>query len=148
MKLILTQEVDGLGEPGDIVEVKDGYGRNFLLPRGLATGWTKGGEKQIVQIKRARGARQIRDTETADAVRTKLESTKVTIAARAGEAGRLFGAITVGDVADAIAAAGGPTVDKRKVQIAQPIKNVGTHDVTVRLFTDVVAQVKLDVVAN
>ncbi|HEY7857959.1 MAG TPA: 50S ribosomal protein L9 [Candidatus Nanopelagicales bacterium] len=148
MKLILTQEVDGLGEPGDIVEVKDGYGRNFLLPRGLATGWTKGGEKQIVQIKRARGARQIRDTETADAVRTKLESTKVTIAARAGEAGRLFGAITVGDVADAIAAAGGPTVDKRKVQIAQPIKNVGTHDVTVRLFTDVVAQVKLDVVAS
>ena len=148
MKLILTQEVDGLGEPGDIVEVKDGYGRNFLLPRGLATGWTKGGEKQIVQIKRARGARQIRDTETAAAVRTKLESTKVTIAARAGEAGRLFGAITVGDVADAIAAAGGPTVDKRKVQIAQPIKNVGTHDVTVRLFTDVVAQVKLDVVAS
>ena len=148
MKLILTQEVDGLGEPGDIVEVKDGYGRNFLLPRGLATGWTKGGEKQIAQIKRARGARQIRDTETAAAVRTKLESTKVTIAARAGAAGRLFGAITVGDVADAIAAAGGPTVDKRKVQIAQPIKNVGTHDVTVRLFTDVVAQVRLDVVAS
>jgi large subunit ribosomal protein L9 len=148
MKLILTQEVDGLGEPGDVVEVKDGYGRNFLLPRGLATGWTRGGEKQVAQIKRARGARQIRDTETAAAVRAQLEATRVTIAARAGEAGRLFGAVTVADVAEAISAAGGPTVDKRKVQIGAPIKNVGTHDVTVRLFTDVVATVKLDVVAS
>ena len=148
MKLILTHEVDGLGTPGDIVEVKDGYGRNFLMPRGLATGWTKGAEKQVAQIKRARETREIRDTDTAAQVKGTLEATKVVITARTGEHGRLFGAITVADVADAIAAAGGPAVDKRKVQIGQPIKNVGSHLVTVRLFSDVLATVKIDVVAS
>src|ERR1700710_104777 len=103
MKLILTQEVSNLGTPGDIVEVKDGYGRNYLLPRGLATGWTKGAEKQVAQIKRARDIREIRDTETAAQVKGTLEATKVVINARTGEHGRLFGAVTVADVADAIA---------------------------------------------
>jgi large subunit ribosomal protein L9 len=148
MKLILTQEVDGLGTPGDIVEVKDGYGRNYLLPRGLAAGWTKGGEKQVAQFKRARGAREIRDHDTAESVRADLEATKVKVAARTGEGGRLFGAVTVGDIVEAIAAAGGPAVDKRKIQIAHPIKTVGAHQVTVRLHADSLAQVTVDVVAG
>jgi large subunit ribosomal protein L9 len=148
MKLILTQEVSGLGGPGDVVEVKDGYGRNYLLPRGLATGWTKGAEKQVGQIKRARDARAIRDLDTAEKVKTDLEATKVSIRARTGENGRLFGAVTVGDVVDAITAAGGPAVDKRKVQIANPIKTVGAHSVTVRLHADTVATVTVDVVGS
>ncbi len=147
MKLILTHDVDGLGEPGDIVEVKDGYGRNYLLPRGLATGWTKGGEKQVSQIKRARSAREIRDLDTADQVKAALEATKVSIAARSGAGGRLFGAVTVGDVVDAITAAGGPAVDKRKVSITHPIKTVGAHTVTVRLHAESVAKVTVEVVA-
>ncbi len=109
MKLILTQEVDGLGTPGDIVDVKDGYGRNFLLPRGLATGWTKGAEKQVDPVKRARETREIRDHEHRRAgPSARLEATTVSIKARTGENGRLFGAVTVGDVVDAIVAAGGP----------------------------------------
>ena len=108
MKLILTQEVDGLGTPGDIVDVKDGYGRNFLLPRGLATGWTKGAEKQVAPIKRARETREIRDHDTAEQVRARLEATTVSIKARTGENGRLFGAVTVGDVVDAIVDGGRP----------------------------------------
>ena len=148
MKLILTQEVDGLGTPGDIVDVKDGYGRNFLLPRGLATGWTKGAEKQVAQIKRARETREIRDHDTAEQVRARLEATTVSIKARTGENGRLFGAVTVGDVVDAIVAAGGPPVDKRKVQIGNPIKTVGSHSVTVRLHTDSLAKVTVEVVGS
>ncbi len=146
MKLILTQDVTGLGEPGDVVEVKDGYGRNYLLPRGLATPWTKGGEKQVTQIKRARAAREIRDLDTAEQVRAQLEAAKVSIAARSGDGGRLFGAVTVGDVVDAITAAGGPAVDKRKVQIPGPIKTVGSHQVTVRLHPESVATLTVQVV--
>ena len=114
MKLILTQEVAGLGAPGDVVEVKDGYGRNYLVPRGFAIRWTKGAEKQIASIKRARDAREIRDVGHAQEVKAQLEALKVTLPARAGDAGRLFGSVTVGDVADAVKAAGGPDVDKRR----------------------------------
>ena len=148
MKLILAQEVEGLGAPGDIVEVKDGYGRNFLLPRGLATGWTKGAEKQVAQIKRARDIRQVRDAEHAAEIRASLESTTVSIPARSGEGGRLFGAITVGDVADAIAASGGPQVDKRRIEVGNPIKSLGSHEVSVRVHPEVSARVKLNVVAS
>ena len=91
MKLILTQEVTGLGAPGDVVEVKDGYGRNFLVPRGLALRWTRGGEKQIVQIKRARSAREIRDLDHANDVKAQLGGIKVVLRTNAGDAGRLFG---------------------------------------------------------
>jgi ribosomal protein L9 len=91
MKLILSQEVEGLGAPGDIVEVKDGYGRNFLMPRGLAIRWTKGGEKQIASIRKAREVREIRDIGQAKVVKGQLEGLKVTLSARSGSAGRLFG---------------------------------------------------------
>ena len=99
MKLILTQEVAGLGAPGDIVEVKDGYGRNYLVPRGFAIRWTKGGEKQIESIKAARATREVRDLDHAQEIKAKLEGSTVTLPVRAGEGGRLFGAVTVGDIA-------------------------------------------------
>jgi len=147
MKLILTQDVNGLGAPGDVVEVKDGYGRNYLLPRGLATAWTKGGEKQVAQIKRARDVREVRDLDDAAAVKAKLEGLKVTLSARTGDTGRLFGAVTVSDVVEAITAAGGPQVDKRKVTIVSPIKTVGAHKVEVRVHPEALARLTVDVVS-
>jgi large subunit ribosomal protein L9 len=148
MKLILTQDVNGLGAPGDVVEVKDGYGRNYLLPRGLATAWTKGGEKQVAQIKRARDVREVRDLDSAQAIKSSLEGLKVKVAARAGDTGRLFGAITVGDVVAAVEAAGGPSVDKRKVTIVSPIKVTGSHKVEVRVHPEVLANLTVDVVSS
>jgi large subunit ribosomal protein L9 len=147
MKLILTQDVNGLGAPGDVVEVKDGYGRNYLLPRGFATPWTKGGEKQVAQIKRAREVREVRDIDQATHVKNSLEGLKVTLKARTGDTGRLFGAVTVSDVVDAITAAGGPAVDKRKVTIVSPIKTVGAHKVEVRVHPEALASLTVDVVS-
>ena len=102
MKLILTQEVTGLGAAGDIVEVKDGYGRNFLIPRGFAIGWTKGGERTVESIKAARSSREVRDLDHAKQIKAQLESTTISVPVRAGEGGRLFGAVTVSDIAGAI----------------------------------------------
>jgi large subunit ribosomal protein L9 len=149
MKLILTQEVTGLGAPGDIVEVKDGYGRNFLIPRGFAIRWTRGGEKQIASIKGARQARQVADLGKAQEIKTTLERDVVTVPVRAGEGGRLFGAVTVSDIAAAInQAAGGSSdvVDKRKILVGNPIKSLGEHRVTVKVHDEVEAQVSLNVV--
>jgi large subunit ribosomal protein L9 len=148
MKLILTQEVTGLGTPGDVVEVKDGYGRNYLLPRGLAVSWTKGGEKQVASIRKARRAREIASIEEAQQVRAELESKPVRLTARAGSNGRLFGAVTPGDVAEAVAAVGGPRVDRRKVELSRPIKSLGDYTVHVRLHPDVQASVKIQVVGD
>jgi len=146
MKLILTADVSGLGAPGDVVEVKDGYGRNFLLPRGHAVSWSKGGEKQIAQIKRARGAREIRDVDHANEVRDALKALTVTIEQRAGEGGRLFGSVTNADIVAAISAAGGPALDKASVRVASPIKTVGTHKVAVSLHPQVSVDLALEVV--
>jgi large subunit ribosomal protein L9 len=148
MKLILTHEVSGLGTPGDVVEVKDGYGRNFLVPRGLALVWSKGGEKQIDSIKRGRDSRSIRDLGHAKEVKSQIEALDVTLAVRAGDAGRLFGAVTVADVVDAVSAAGGPALDKRSIQLAHPIKTTGAHAVTVKLHPDVDANVEVTVTAQ
>ncbi|MGA8210393.1 MAG: 50S ribosomal protein L9 [Nocardioidaceae bacterium] len=150
MKLILTQEVTGLGAPGDIVEVKDGYGRNFLIPRGFGIRWTKGGERTVESIKAARSSRAVRDLDHAKQIKAQLESTTVELPVRAGEGGRLFGAVTVGDIAGAIAGAvsGGAQVDKRKILVGNPIKSLGTHRVTVRVHDDVEAVVDLNVVAG
>ena len=145
MKLILTKEVTGLGAPGDIVEVKDGYGRNYLVPRGSAILWTKGAEKQIATIKRVREVREIQDLGHAQEVKAQLEALKVSLTARAGESGRLFGAVTVADVADAVKAAGGPDVDRRTISIVEPIKTIGAHAVTVRIHPDVIATVNVEV---
>ena len=148
MKLILTQEVSGLGDAGDIVEVKDGYGRNYLLPRGLAIGWTKGGEKQVTQIKRARKSREIRNLDHAKEVKTEIEALAVKVPVKAGESGKLFGSVTNADVMAAIKAAGGPLVEKRSVRITAPIKKTGKHKVSVDLHPDVVANVTIEVVAE
>jgi large subunit ribosomal protein L9 len=147
MKLILTQEVSGLGGPGDVVEVKDGYGRNFLLPRGAAIRWTRGGEKQVASIRRGREVREMADVGSATEAKGRLEGLQVTLPVRAGEAGRLFGSVTVADIADAVTRAGGPQVDKRRIEIGAPIKTVGAHQVTVRLHPEVAATVSLDVVS-
>ena len=146
MKLILTAPVDKLGQAGDVVEVKDGYGRNFLVPRGMAIAWTKGAEKQIAGIKRAREAREIRGLDHAQEVRAELEGLAVELGVRAGRTGKLFGAVTAGDIVGAIKKAGGPSVDKRAVQIGKPIKNLGDHTVGVKLHDAVTAHVQVSVV--
>jgi large subunit ribosomal protein L9 len=148
MKLILTQEVTGLGTPGDIVEVKDGYARNFLLPRRLAVAWSKGGEKQVASIRAARRTREIKTLADAKAVQALLEAKPVTLRAKAGTNGRLFGAVTPADVADAVVRVGGPQVDRRKVELPQAIKAVGDYTVHVRLHADVQAKVAVKVVAG
>ncbi|HEY2831328.1 MAG TPA: 50S ribosomal protein L9 [Sporichthyaceae bacterium] len=147
MKLILTQEVSGLGSPGDVVEVKDGYGRNYLVPRGFALRWTRGGEKQVSTIRRARQIREIADQDQAKVVRQQLESLKVDLKARAGDSGRLFGAVTLAEVVAAVSAAGGPKLDRRRVEIGNPIKSLGAHQVSVRLHPEVAATVTVNVVA-
>ena len=148
MKLILTQEVTGLGGPGDVVEVKDGYGRNFLVPRGLGIRWTRGGEKQIDSIRRGREVREIRDLGSAKDTAARLGALNVRIPVRAGDGGRLFGAVTVADVAEAISKAGGPPVDKRRIELSAPIKTVGDHSVSIRLHPEVAATVPVQVVAE
>jgi large subunit ribosomal protein L9 len=146
MKLILTQEVAGLGGPGDVVEVKDGYGRNYLVPRGAAIRWTRGGERQITSIKRGREVREVRDVGSAQDIKGQLEKLRVTMPVRAGGGGRLFGSVTVADIVAAVEKAGGPSVDKRRVEVGQPIKTVGAHQVTVRVHPEVTATVSLEVV--
>ncbi|MFI6297859.1 50S ribosomal protein L9 [Nonomuraea sp. NPDC050790] len=148
MKLILTNEVSGLGAPGDVVEVKDGYGRNYLIPRGFAIRWTRGGEKQIESIKKARDAREIRDLGTAKEVAGQLGALKVKLATRAGDSGRLFGSVTTGDVADAVKAAGGPILDRRRIEIVNPIKSLGSHKVSVKLHPEVSASIDVEVIAG
>jgi large subunit ribosomal protein L9 len=149
MKLILTTDVPGLGAPGEIVEVRDGYGRNFLLPQGKAVVATKGAEKQVATIKRAQQAREIRGTEHAGEVRAALEKLPVTITARTtGDGTRLFGSITAIDVAAAVKAAGGPTLDKRVIDTGGHIKTIGSHPVTVKLHPGVTARLTVEVVAG
>lgn len=147
MKIILTQPTSGLGEAGDVVEVKDGYARNYLLPRKLATPWTKGGQKQVDAITAARAKRAQRTAEEAQAAKTTLETESVTISARAGQSGRLFGAVTSAEIARAIADAGGPEVDRRRIEVPAPIRNVGEHTAHVKLHEDVSATVTVEVVS-
>ncbi|MER6911446.1 50S ribosomal protein L9 [Streptomyces sp. NPDC000594] len=147
MKIILTQEVTGLGAAGDVVEVKDGYARNYLVPRGFAIRWTKGGEKDVAQIRRARKIHEIATIEQANEIKAKLEGVKVRLAVRSGDAGRLFGSVTPADVASAIKAAGGPEVDKRRVELGSPIKTLGSHQVSVRLHPEVAATFGVEVIA-
>jgi large subunit ribosomal protein L9 len=148
MKLIVTQEVDGLGAPGDVVEVKDGYARNYLVPRGLAIRWTKGAAKQIDTIKKARQVRDVRDLSYAQEIKSQLEGLSVTLPAKAGASGRLFGAVSVADIAAAVTSSGGPDIDKRRIIVSEPIKSVGAHQVSVRVHEEVTATVNLDVVPS
>jgi large subunit ribosomal protein L9 len=144
MKIILTHEVPNLGSAGDVVEVKPGYGRNYLLPQGLAIAWTKGGQKEVDSIQRARAARQIHDLDKARSVAEQLKKTDAHIVARTGDGDRLFGSISAADVVKAVDEAGGPKIDRRRVELA-PIKSIGTYDVSVKLHPEVTAKFKLQV---
>ncbi|CAM3441555.1 50S ribosomal protein L9 [Stackebrandtia soli] len=147
MKIILTHEVSRLGSPGDVVEVKNGFGRNYLIPQGFAMPWTKGAEKQVETIKRARAAREFRDAASAEAVRQQLSSVKVKITAPAGTGGRLFGSITPAEIAEAVVAAGGPKLDRRRLELPGQIKAVGTYKVTIKLHSEVEAAFNVTVAA-
>ncbi len=147
-KLILTQEITGLGTAGDIVEVKNGYARNYLLPRGFALMWTKGGEKQVESIQAARTAREHASLEDAQKQAAALSSKTVQLTVKAGDSGRLFGTVKTADVAKAVEAAGLGTIDKRKVEIPTHIKSVGSYQANVRLHDDVAAVIDLEVVAS
>ena len=148
MKLILTQDVTGLGAPGDVVEVAPGYGRNYLVPQGLAIQATRGAEKQIATIRRAREVREVRDLSHAQEIKGQLSGLMVTLPARSGDGGRLFGSITSSDVVQAVAKAGGPKLDRRLITMNAPIKSLGAHTVTVKVHPEVEATVALTVVAS
>lgn len=149
MKIILTQEVDGLGSAGDVVEVKDGYGRNFLLPRGLAIVATRGAERQAEDIRRAQELKGVKSLEHANELKAAIEGLDSVELSVKAESGRLFGSVTAADVVAAIKKAGGPNLDKRVVNLPKAhIKTTGTHSITVRLHPDVNATVSLNVVAG
>lgn len=145
-KIILTHEVPGLGANGDVVEVKDGYARNYLIPKGFATAWTKGGQKVVDQMTAARRKRAIASIEDARAVRDALQAAgKVIVAKRAGENGRLFGAVSPVEVATAVSEQLHQTIDHRKLDLGATIKTVGTYKVTVKLHDEVSAMFNVQV---
>jgi large subunit ribosomal protein L9 len=147
MKLILTREVAKLGTAGDVVTVKDGYARNFLLPRGAAIAWTLGGEKQIEGIRRARAAREIRDIDHAKEIKAALEAAKVTVSVKTGTAGRLFGSVTDKDIAAAIKSVTKLDIDRHNIKTSGHIKKTGNYSVKVSLGHNVVATVAISVTA-
>lgn len=147
MEVILREDIKTLGKAGELVKVKPGYARNYLLPRGLAYEATDGNRKRIQAESKARAARQEQEAGEARALATKLGAVSLTLARKAGEGDRLFGSITAQDLADALAAQG-HTVDKRKIELEHPIKTIGQHAVPVRLHPDVIAEVRVTVVAE
>jgi large subunit ribosomal protein L9 len=148
MKLILTREVAGLGAAGDVVTVKDGFARNFLVPNGNAIAWSLGGEKQIQSIRRARSAREVRDIDHAKEIKAKLESSTITTKVKVGAKGVLFGSVTDKDVAAAIKSAVAIDIDRHSIKTKGHIKKIGNHEVKVSLGHNVVATVNVSVVAQ
>ena len=146
MKVLLTQEVRSLGSPGDVVDVADGYARNFLIPRGLAQRATKGALKQVDTIRRTREVKEIRDREKAEELAASLGKLQIRVRAKAGDGGRLFGQVTPAAVAEAITKAGGPKIDKRRLHIDGPIKNLGVHKASLRLHPEVEADLQVEVI--
>lgn len=147
-KLILNQEVDRLGAAGDVVEVRAGYARNLLIPRGLATPWSAGAQKQIDALKRARQARQIADRDEALALKGRIESATARIEMKAGKGGRLFGAVTSALVAEALSTAVGTQFDRRQVALPGHVKAAGLHTATVRVHDEIIANVRFEVVGK
>ncbi|MBB4071142.1 50S ribosomal protein L9 [Leucobacter sp. OH2974_COT-288] len=145
-KVILTNEVQGLGSAGDVVEVRNGYARNYLVPQGFAVMWTRGGEAQVEQIRKARAARALASVEEAQALKAKLEADKIKLQVKTGTGGRLFGSIRPAHVAQAVAEQGLGEVDKRKITVPS-IKSTGDHKVTVHLHEGVDATVVLQVIS-
>lgn len=148
MKIVLTSEVTGLGSAGDLVEVKDGYGRNYLLPQGKGILATRGVEKQVASIKRAREARAVRDLDHARQIKGQLSAVRVVLRVPAGTGGRLFGSVTASDVATAVVAAGGPELDRRRIQLPGHIKTTGKHRASVALHPEVVVEFAVEVLGK
>ena len=146
MKIILQREVEKLGVPGDVVDVADGYARNFLIPRKLAVPATKGSVKHAETLKQAHEARVQKALHEAQATAEKLGSTTVRIRGKAGDDGRLFGSVTPAKVAQEIEKASGVSIDRRHLDLPEPIRSVGTHEVVIHLHQDVTATVTIDVV--
>ena len=146
MKVILTEEIRGLGTRGDVVTVKDGYARNFLLPKNLAREASTGNLKQIEHERRKWSLLAQQEKDAAQKAADKVKGVKITIEKRVGEHGHLFGSVTANEIADALMEKG-IEVDKRRIELEQPIKNLGVHDVDVRLHRDVTAQIKVEVIA-
>ena len=147
-KLILTHDVERLGSAGDVVEVKSGYARNYLVPRGFATKWTKGAQAQIDQMAAARRRREIASVDDARLVRDALQAAVVTVNSKVGAHGRLFGSVSAAQIADAVKEQLNQTIDRRRVIITDPIKTTGDHTVTVNLHADVRANLKVRVLAG
>jgi large subunit ribosomal protein L9 len=145
MKVILTDEIRGLGTRGDVVTVKDGYARNYLIPKNLAREATTGNLKSVEQERKKWALLAQQEKVVAEKAAASVQGVKVTIAKRVGEHGNLFGSVTANDIADALVARG-IEVDKRRIELAHPIKTLGTHDVDVRLHREVSAHVQVEVV--
>ena len=137
MRIILQKPVDKLGAPGDIVEVADGYARNYLMPRGMAVKATKGGVNHVESLKRAHSVRTNKAKTEAEQLASRLISTTITVKAHAGEEGKLFGSVTSNDLAEAIEQQAGLRIDRHDVHVTEPIRSVGTHEVRVHLFAEV-----------
>ncbi len=148
MNVILRSDVKGLGKRGDVVSVTDGHARNFLLPKGLAIGASEGAVAQAAAMRKARDNKERAARAAAQEVASRLGAATVSVTAKAGNEGRLFGSITSADLAKAIAAQTGIEVDKRDIDIDTPIRTVGRHAVSVRLFHDVTSTVSIDVAAS
>jgi large subunit ribosomal protein L9 len=137
MKVILQHPVEKLGVPGDVVDVADGYARNYLMPRGLAVRATKGGVRHVDSLKRAHGVRVDRAKAEAQSLAAQLTASSIVVSAHAGEEGRLFGSVTANDVAEAIRRQTGVAIDRHDVHLEEPIRSVGSHEVRVHLFAEV-----------
>jgi large subunit ribosomal protein L9 len=148
MRIILQREVDKLGNPGDVVDVADGYARNYLIPHGLAAVASKGAVKHAERLRLTHEERERKTLVEAQAVAERLSAAPVRVKARAGEDGRLFGSITVNDLAKELQARAGTALDRRQIHLAEPIRSVGTHEVTVHLRPEVNANVTVEVVAE
>lgn len=148
MKVILQITVERLGDPGDVADVADGYARNFLIPRGLAVRAEKGAVRHAESLKRAHQTRTKAQKGEFEAIAARIIQTPVVVTARAGEEGKLFGSVTAADIAEALSAETGVAVDRRDIHLDEPIRSVGTHEVTVHLHPEVDPVVTIDVRAQ
>lgn len=148
MKVVLRADVEGVGKKGDIVSVADGFARNFLLPKGQAMKATEGIEKQASAMRKSRDLKDAKDREAGEVIARQLVPMVFKIPARAGAEGKLFGSITAADIAEAVAAQSGVELDRRKLMLDEPIKTVGTHEVPVKLHSDVVFRVTVEITAG
>lgn len=148
MKIILRADIDGVGKRGDICEVADGYARNFLVPKGLAMKASDGASAQAAAMRRSRDQKDAKARAAAEEVATKLVPTRITITARAGSEGRLFGSITTSDIAEAVETQTGIQIDRRDLRLDEPIKALGEYSVPARLHPEVEFPISLDVVSR